>query len=211
MNGEKVTLLSLAFIFIILLFFPPAFFQKIGSVLNFGFSNPVKLMEGNISALQVSVRPFLGKNMILADVYSRYPLNFKNELLVNAGQNDNIKINGAAIFDGILVGRVRGVGEKTSVVQTVFDPGFNLPVRIGKSKADALLAGGVEPRLTMIQKNAEVSPGDLVYSASQDLEYGLLIGSAGTPVLSGSSVFSEAPLVLGYNPADMRFISLETK
>lgn len=194
-----------------LLFLPTSVFQGAAHILNFGFRNVEDISRGSMSVLQISVRPYAEKNMLVADVYSRYPFNFKNELLADAGVGDSVKKNGAAIFEGMLVGKIVEVREQAAVVQTVFDPGFSIPVRIGKSRTDALLVGGVEPKLTMIPKNSDVNPGDLVYSASADFDYGLLLGTAGTPAISGTNVFSEAPLILGYNPSDIRYLSLETK
>ncbi|TSC60179.1 MAG: Uncharacterized protein LiPW15_57 [Parcubacteria group bacterium LiPW_15] len=211
MTGEKVILLGLALVFVGLLFLPPSVFQGVAHVFNFGFRSAENIPTENISVLQVSVHPYAEKNMLVADVYSRYPFNFKNELLADAGASDNVKNGGAAIFDGVLIGKIIEVKDRTAVIQTVFDPSFSLPVRIGKSKTDALLIGGVEPRLTMIPKNADIAPGDLVYSASANFEYGLLVGTAGTPTISGTNVFSEAPLILGYNPLDIRYLSLESK
>lgn len=211
MTVEKITLLCLAFIFAILLILPPAIFQRVAGVINFGFHSSSPSASGKISTLETAALPRAEKNMIVADVYSRYPFNFKNELLVDAGAGNNLKIGGAAVFDGVLIGKIKEAAAESAVVQTIFDPGFSLPVRIGKGKVDALLVGGVEPKLTMMAKNADISPGDLVYSASADFEYGILIGAAGAPTISGTNVFSEAPLVLSYNPADMRYLSLETK
>ncbi len=211
MTGERVILLSLALVFAVLLFLPMSVFRGAAQVFNFGFGNLQAVPRESISALQISVRPYAEKNMLVADVYSRYPFNFKNELLADAGMGDSVKEGGAAIFEGMLVGKIVEVRDSAAVVQTVFDPGFSLPVRIGKSKTNALLVGGVEPKLTMIPKNSDIAPGDLVYSASADFKYGLLIGTAGTPAISGTNVFSEAPLILGYNPSDIRYLSLETK
>ena len=211
MTGEKIILLSLTLVFAGLLFLPTSVFQGVAHVLNFGFRNIQNITAENVSVFQISARPYAEKDMLVADVYSRYPFNFKNELLADAGTKDGVKNGGAAIFEGMLVGKIIEVKDETAIIQTVFDPGFSLPVRIGKSKTDALLVGGVEPKLTMIPKNADITPGDLVYSASADFEYGLLLGTAGTPAISGTNVFSEAPLILGYNPSDIRYLSLKTK
>jgi cell shape-determining protein MreC len=211
MSGGKFLLLALSLLFAFALFLPPSVFGGLAEFFNFGTGVFRPASQEDISAIQISARPFKAKGMIVADVYSRYPLNFKSELLVNAGEEDGVKTGGAAVYEGMLVGKVVFVGRANSVVRTVFDPELSLPVRIGKSRADALLLGGVEPRLTMMAKNADVAPGDLVYSASSDLEYGLLVGSMGMPAISGTNVFSEAPLTLSYNLPDIRYISLETK
>ncbi len=42
-------------------------------------------------------------------VYSRYPMNFKNELLTSAGSDDGVATGDAVIFQGMLIGQVRTV------------------------------------------------------------------------------------------------------
>ncbi len=153
-------------------------------------------------------------NYVAALVYSRYPFNFKNEILVNAGEKAGVKVGAAAIVPGdggsvALLGRVETVWSDKSLVRTVFDPRFQLAVRVGPSAADALLTGGSEPKLTLIGKTAGVKAGDSVYAVTEDLPYGLSIGLMRASTLSSDELFREAVLDLPYDLNSVRIVWLK--
>jgi rod shape-determining protein MreC len=144
-----------------------------------------------------------------AQIYSRYPLNFKNQILVNAGESAGVGIGWIAILpEKVLVGRVEQVFKNTALVRTVFDPGFRLAVRIGKAGADALLAGGDEPRLTLLPQGAEIGRGDVVYAADPALPYGLAVGEVGETMFSEDNLFEEAAVRLAYDLNGLRAVLL---
>jgi len=134
-----------------------------------------------------------------AFVYSRYPFNFKNELLVSVGAKDGVARGGAAVFGGTLVGQVEDVFDNTSAVITVFDSRLKLPVRIGKGATQALLQGGSSPSAILIPREADVAPGDVVYSASPYFPYGLPVGEIGEVKISSDRLFKEATIKFGYD------------
>lgn len=186
--------------------------QKVGEILTFGLGRPAKLpaaeIEKKLSELRIGTAT-TSPHLIAGDVFSLYPMNFKDELLVGVGSENRVKLGGAAIYNGMLIGRIKEVRDNVSVIQTVFDPSFSLPVRIGKAKVDALLKGGVDPKITLIPKSSALDPQDGVYSASSDLEFGLPIGNLGAVTLPPAAVFSEAGLTLAYSPLDLRYLYLE--
>lgn len=156
-------------------------------------------------------------------VYSRYPFNFKSELLVNAGADQGITIGQSAVIvpnngtssnpvrnyisngaSPILVGKVEKVFENTSLIQTIFDSRFQSAVRIGKTGTDALLKGGNEPELSLIPKDAKIVNGDIVYSASPDFPYGLAIGNVNNVRISSDQLFQEAGVETNYNPNELQ-------
>ena len=212
MNGKTAVLFVLALFVVGLAFLNPAWIRRTGDFLTFGLSAADKItpeeLSRKLSEFRVGSAESKAK-FVAGDVFSRYPLNLKDQLLVNVGSKDGVKLGGAAVSDGVLIGKVVGVSENSSVVQTVFDPNFNVSVRIGKSGIDALLKGGVEPKLTMIQKTSAAESGDAVYSASKDFQYGLPLGVLGQISPTAQNVFSEANLVLSYSPADLRYLFLE--
>ncbi|MDO8504688.1 MAG: rod shape-determining protein MreC [Candidatus Liptonbacteria bacterium] len=214
MTAEKVTILALTLIFLGLIFVGPAVLRSFGNVLTFGPADTVarisaEELEQKVRDMRVGVNSGAGAKFVLGDVYSGYPLNLKDELLVNVGARDGVKPFGAVTWNGILVGKIKEVKEEFSVIQTIFDPKFSLPVRAGESGADALLKGGVEPKLTLIPKNVETKAGDVVYSASADFEYGMPLGVGGPLITSANSVFSEADLLISYGPSELRYLFLE--
>ena len=214
MTPGKATIFALALIFLVLIFVSPVVFREIGNFITFGQSgagpkiSPEELAQ-KVMDMRAGVKPDAGKKFIAGDVYSRYPLNFKDELLVNVGAKDGVKPQGAAVWDGNLVGRVKAVGNDFSVVQTIFDPGFSLPARIGKAGKEVLLKGGVEPKLTLIPKTADIKNGEVVYSASANFDYGMPLGVYGQAIGDQNGVFSEASLLISYSPSELRYLFLE--
>ena len=134
-----------------------------------------------------------------AMVYSRYPLNFKNELMIDAGSRDGIVAGKAAVFRGILIGSVLQVFSDSALVQTVFDSDFKMPVRIGKKGYDALLVGGAYPKATSIEKTAMLAPGDIVYAAASGTPYGMPIAIIESTSTSPDNLFEEAGLGFAYD------------
>jgi rod shape-determining protein MreC len=116
------------------------------------------------------------KNGTEAKVFSAYPFSDRSEIVIGAGSDDGVIVGDAVVYEGILVGRIKETGRRTSVVQTVFDPEFETPVRIGETETDALYIGGMNPKLNMIDSTDPPGQGELVYSATSDFPYGLGMG-----------------------------------
>jgi rod shape-determining protein MreC len=141
-------------------------------------------------------------------VYSRYPFAFKDELSVDAGSDQGVGVGAAAVFDGVLVGKVSKTYSSTSLIQTLFDPRMKVAVRVGKGAVDALLQGGLEPRLTLISKNAKIAKGDVVYSADYSAPYGISIGTVGDVALSPDNLFQEASVSFPYDLNTVRTLDI---
>ncbi|MCX7589858.1 MAG: hypothetical protein N2Z85_02890, partial [Patescibacteria group bacterium] len=121
--------------------------------------------------------------IIPAFVYSKYPFNLKNELLVKL-PNDNfnigqgvVLINNLDLKNFILIGKIKEIHNQFAVVQTIFDPNFKLSVKSGNSLINGLLVGGLNPKITLIPRNANIEQGDIIINAQPELPYGLIIGS----------------------------------
>lgn len=111
------------------------------------------------------------------NVYSEYALNNKNIFTIAAGSRDGIVV-GAPVFLSahVFLGRVTTVTEKWSEVQTIFDDHMQIATRVSDAGIAALLQGGREPRVTMIDRTKKIAVGDTVYTASRNIPYGLVIG-----------------------------------
>lgn len=138
-------------------------------------------------------------------VYSSYPFNLRNKILVDAGRRDGILGGEGVMFGNSLIGKIEEVFEGTALVKTVFDPSWQSAVRI-KGEIDALLVGGTNPRLTIIRKDAEISAGDPVSSAAPDFPYGLPVGTVKTIQPSEDKLFKETDLSFSYELADVRTV-----
>lgn len=157
-----------------------------------------KQSEQNLSDKYLSVK-----------VFSTYPFNIKNTITVNAGEKNGIKKSMAAtVGDNILLGQVKEVFEDYSVIQTIFDPDWQLSVRIGEAENNALLKGGNEPRVVLIEKEKQIQINDVVYSASQEFPYGLKIGEVAEIRQTAAGVFKEAVLKIPFNVGELREVQI---
>ena len=106
---------------------------------------------------------------------------FRQSVLINVGARDGI-LDGWATMDGIgLVGRISGVGERTSRVILLTDTNSRIPVTVQPSGQKGLLSGdnSAFPPLEFLEKSDEVRPGDRVVSSGDGGMFpaGLLVGT----------------------------------
>ena len=165
-------------------------------------------LKAQLATLQVvaSQLPTSTPSTVRAMVYSRYPMNFRNELLVNAGSDDGVAAHAAVTFQGMLIGQVEKVFSDTSLVQTIFDNTLKMPVRIGSGGADGLLQGGSDPIVGSIASNAPIKPGDIVYSAAPGIPYALPIAQVVATGTSADSFFEQATLSFPYDVNDVETV-----
>lgn len=211
--------LSLLVIFFAVIF---TFGSRTGMYVQRLLTGPIALSEtgGNLETLRATVEGYGTVHTLKGDtsvdgktvpVYSRYPLNLKNELLIAAGANDGINPGDVAIFQGSILGTVEKVFADSALVQTVFDSRFKASVRIGSEGADALLVGGAEPKLTLIPLDSKVGDNDQVYTAGENMPYGTEIGALKNLRNSGNSLFKDASLKVFYNPATLDEVTVIPK
>lgn len=105
---------------------------------------------------------------------------FRQSVLLNVGADDGI-VEGWATMDGLgLVGRISGVGARTSRVVLLTDPSSRIPVSVQPSGEKALLTGDNTrlPFLDFIETPDNVRPGDRVVTSGDGGVFppGLLAG-----------------------------------
>jgi rod shape-determining protein MreC len=180
-------------------FLAPNFYGAQSSALDLALENErLKTELAKLKNIQ-SQLPTKPPEYIRAVVYSRYPMNFKNELTLSVGKNGGVSEGAAVVFDGVLIGRITKVFDDTSLVETVFDGRFGAAVRIGSAGVDALLRGGSFPGVVLIPAKSDIKTGDIVYSASPDFPYGLPIAEIGEVKASSDRLFKEASLNFVYD------------
>jgi rod shape-determining protein MreC len=135
-----------------------------------------KLLDLNKVRLDPALTYVTG--VVLADSGSP----FRQSVLLNVGARDGIQ-DGWATTDGLgLVGRISGVGQTTSRVLLLTDPGSRIPVTVLPSGQRAILTGdtSVAPLLEFIENPEQVRPGDRVVSSGDGGVFpaGLLVGQA---------------------------------
>ena len=142
-------------------------------------------------------------------VYSAYPFSNRGEIAIAAGRTNGIELGNVITYgDNILIGKITKVFESTSIVTTIFDPSWKSVVRIGEGEVDALLQGGNEPTITFIPIEAEIHDGELVITASQDLPYGLGVGTIKNIRTAPGNAFKEASVESGFQFKELKDASI---
>ena len=128
---------------------------------------------------QVRLDPMLTHvtGVVLADSGSP----FRQSVLLNVGARDGIR-DGWATMDGIgLVGRISGVGERTSRVILLTDSNSRVPVVVQATGQKAILSGDntTQPPLDFMEHPDQVQPGDQVVTSGDGEVFpaGLLVGT----------------------------------
>lgn len=105
---------------------------------------------------------------------------FRQSVLLNIGARDGV-VDGWAAMDGLgLVGRISGVGERTSRVLLLTDTNSRVPVTIQPSGQKAIVSGdnSLRPLIDFVEKPDLVRPGDRVVTSGDGGVFpaGLLVG-----------------------------------
>jgi rod shape-determining protein MreC len=134
-----------------------------------------KLLDLNKVRLDPALTVVTGK--VLADSGSP----FRQSVLLNVGSGRDGIQDGWAVTDGLgLVGRISGVGDRSSRVLLLTDSASRVPVTIQPSGQRAMLSGdnSALPVLDFIESPEEVRPGDRVVSSGDGGVFpaGLLAG-----------------------------------
>jgi len=147
----------------------------------------------------------IGRYRVLAaKAYSEYPFNDKNLVFINVGAEQGVSVGMAVtVAENLLFGKVIEVRADKSVVQTVFDPNWKLPVRIGDSAAAGLFIGGSKPKISLIEKTKVVKEGDVVFSVSSEIPYGLTVARLENISETANSAYREAAAKLPYSISEI--------
>jgi rod shape-determining protein MreC len=94
---------------------------------------------------------------------------FANSVIVNAGERNNVRKGQAAITGEGLVGRITGVGKRSSRILLITDLNSRIPVVVQPGGVRAILAGdnSVHPRLIHLPPGAVVTQGERVVTSGE--------------------------------------------
>ncbi len=92
---------------------------------------------------------------------------FAHSLLLNAGARDSIQKGQAVVTGEGLVGRIAGVGSRSSRILLITDLNSRIPVMVEPGRVRAVLAGDNtdSPRLIHLPPGSILTPGDTVVSS----------------------------------------------
>lgn len=140
-----------------------------------------------------------------AFIYSSYPFNDQRLLGINLGSDDGVKeLMPVMASPGIVAGQIKEVFPKYSLVKTIFDPAFKIPVRVGWLGLEALFEGGSQPTITLIKKEQNLTSNEPVYSAGMQFPYGMKIGDIGSKIQVQNEYFKKADVALPYTINDLK-------
>ncbi|MEK7574475.1 MAG: rod shape-determining protein MreC [Patescibacteria group bacterium] len=156
--------------------------------------------------LNLNSQPYL-----TAQVYSRYPFNNNQSLIIDAGFKAGVKVGWPVLTaEHYLLGKIIKVKADTSEVETVFSPNWRSTVKIGPLGAEALLVGGRQPRLEFISTNAKIDLDNDVLSVSPDLPLNLFVGKVSEVISQPAASLWQAKLKTDYDPNQLRKVFIIT-
>lgn len=140
-------------------------------------------------------------------VFSTYPFNIKSILTIDKGLKDGVKKEMVVVLSGeVFIGKVIDVSQNFASVRTVFDPDWQIPVKIGENKINGLFNGGNDPKIVLIEK--PVKEGDAVFLSSKDFPLHLKIGNISQIREKSGGVFKEAVIKMSYNINELENVYL---
>ncbi|MBI4034090.1 MAG: hypothetical protein HY378_00895 [Candidatus Brennerbacteria bacterium] len=152
----------------------------------------------------------IGDSHLTAKIYSRYPWNDRRLIIVNLGKEDGVRSGMPVVArERVLLGKVKTVFVRQSVVETIFDPAWRSSVVI-EPGTKALLEGGPRPTLTLISKESAVASGARVFNTSPEFPLGLLLGEVREAELAPDGVWLRAPLETLYVPENLSEVLIIT-
>jgi len=172
----------------------------------------VTTLKNEIDLLKAGQHIVSDTSVIVANVFSVYPFNTKNRIFINKGVRDGVKISSSvAGTEGVFIGIITQVSDTYSEVETIFDPSFSLPVRIGQSGVDGLLQGGATPRIVYIDKTKTLHIGDAISAASKEVPYGIAIGTVNEINEESGGTFFDVTINTPYVIRDLRTVEVLTQ
>jgi len=128
-----------------------------------------KKLEAENRALRAMLNfiPGPAANFVSARVIADAGGAFAHSLVVNAGARAGAKMGLAVITGDGLVGRIAGLGDRSSRVLLLTDLNSRIPVVVDSSRVRAILAGNNsgQPRLIHLQPGATVKVGERIVTS----------------------------------------------
>jgi len=156
--------------------------------------------------LNLASQPYLS-----ARVYSRYPFNNNQTLIIDVGSKNGVKVGWPVLAaENYLLGKITKVKATTSEVITIFSPDWKSGVKIGQAGAEAVLTGGRPPKLDLIPVDAKINLGDEVLNVSPNLPLNLLIGKISEINSEPTVSLQQAKIRTDYDPNQLNKVFIIT-
>lgn len=149
--------------------------------------------ENEFLRAAAGLRELTGMSPIEANIFGYIRDGGLREMVVNKGQADYISIGDVVVTaQGALVGIVKDVSERHSIVRAISDPSFEVTARVVGTDIVGLLHVDVNGvlMLDMIQKAEKVSEGQSIATSGNDgLPAGILIGAVRSVDVESTTLF----------------------
>ena len=124
-------------------------------------------IENNILRKELSLLPPIEDNYIFVKVIEDIQSLYSKTIIINAGDNMNIKVGDAAFTSKGLIGSVIEVYEKFSRILLISDINSKIPVRIGENNVKAIITGNNTNKIKLLymKNNIDIFDGDIVYTS----------------------------------------------
>jgi|GEM_PF-6293482 len=135
----------------------------------------------------------------------------KEIVYVRGGSDDGISAGDVAIVpEQTLLGTVTQTMRRISVVETVLSSDLKVTVTIGQNRTEGLFEGGIQPIISLISKNAAITPGDLVITSGQDgnLPRGLVVGRIRGISARPAEPFQQAALEFPFALSELETVAI---
>jgi len=144
-----------------------------------------------------------GSSFRSVQVFSRYPLNDQQFLIINAGSDDGVAA-GMPVFasEHVLIGKVARVRRTQSEVETVLNPGWRSAVALGSLRTEAVLRGGSPPRLEFVPADAVLEDGDQVVSISSEFPLNAFLGTVSDISVDAKTLWQSGTVSVPYGNVD---------
>lgn len=147
----------------------------------------------------------------LAAIIGRSADHWWQQITVNKGTKDNVKVGDVVTGAGGLVGRVTNVTPNTARILLLSDPTSQIGVKISRSRSTGYLQGqaGTQATLQFFEKVPDVKPGDVIVTSSfsrlfpQDVPIGRVAS-----IDLGTSPAPEALIQLSVPISNLEWVSI---
>lgn len=149
-------------------------------------------------------------NLILAEVIGKSPNLGLTNVLIGRGKADGIEVDMSVVGQKGLYGKVVGVSEHTSRVQTLFDFNFRLSAMDRRSGVQGIARPGIRGGYFFdnVPLHSDIQIGDMVITSGLGgiFPKGLIIGKIEKIELDKTFLFYRAYLKLACNVSSMEYV-----
>ncbi len=184
-----------------------------GAAYNFRAFNNLKLENESLKSelLKKNSGSAVTDRYLEAQVYSHYPFNDRNALIIDRGSLDGVKVGMPVLAArGVLLGRVTNVKDRVSEDRKSIDPAWKSSVVVGEHKIKAVLQGANNPRLELIPKDAVIKEGDMITNIAPEYPIALRVGSIGSARLDEKKVWQIADVDVAFGIEDIDTVLVVT-